>query len=80
MIVFGVFFEPDYFLLNNIEFLKRNNYDIIIAKFCGEIGDPLMNPFLDKITSIAENVFDKVEIYTNGGLRSSEWIKKFLSA
>ena len=66
------------FILNNIEFLKRNNYDLLIAKFCGEIGDPLMNPFLDKITSIAENVFDKVEIYTNGGLRSSEWIKKFL--
>lgn len=73
------------FLLNNSKYLNsiksspgNKKYDLVVAKFCGEIGDPLMNPFLDKITSIAENVFDKVEIYTNGGLRSSEWIKKFL--
>ena len=66
------------FILENLKFLKHNNYDRLIAKFCGEIGDPLMNPFLDTITSIAESVFDSVEIYTNGGLRSQKWIKNFL--
>ena len=66
------------FILENVKFLKQNNYDRLIAKFCGEIGDPLMNPSLDTITSLAESVFDSVEIYTNGGLRSQKWIKNFL--
>jgi len=66
------------FILNNVEFFKRNAYDRLIAKFCGEIGDPLMNPHLNELTSIAENVFDRVDIYTNGGLKSSKWIRNFL--
>lgn len=49
------------------------------AKFCGELGDPMMHPELESLISIAEKFFNRVEIYTNGGLRSHHWISKILS-
>ena len=66
-------------LLNNIEFFKNRNHEQIVAKFCGEVGDPMMHPQLDQLIGIASTVFDKVEIFTNGGLRNSKWIKKMLT-
>ena len=66
-------------LLNNIEFFKIRNHEQIVAKFCGEVGDPMMHPQLDQLIGIASTVFDKVEIFTNGGLRNSKWIKKMLT-
>tara|TARA_Y100000361_G_scaffold66820_1_gene58751 strand:- start:2257 stop:2952 length:696 start_codon:yes stop_codon:yes gene_type:complete len=67
-----------YMLLNNIEFFKKRKYEQVVAKFCGEVGDPMMHPQLDQLIGIASTVFDKVEIFTNGGLRNSNWIKKML--
>jgi MoaA/NifB/PqqE/SkfB family radical SAM enzyme len=63
---------------NFIYFHLKNQYIKLVAKFCGEIGDPLMNPDLSELASIAEDVFDSVEIYTNGGLRNPNWVKNFL--
>ncbi len=62
----------------NISWFRNHSYSKIQARFCGEIGDPLMNPELDRLTFIAENAFDSVEIFTNGGLRNPRWIKEFL--
>ncbi len=64
---------------NFIYFHLKNQYDKLIAKFCGEIGDPLLHPNIDQLISIAETVFDNVEIYTNGGIRGPKWIKKILT-
>ncbi len=66
-------------ILNNSKVFKKLKYKTLIAKFCGELGDPLMHPKLSDITGLAELVFDKVEIFTNGGLRNPSWIKKFLN-
>lgn len=65
-------------ILNNVKYLKHNLYDRIHAKFCGELGDPLLNPDVEELIFIADNVFNKVEIHTNGGLRSSTWIRNIL--
>ena len=67
------------FIFNNINFLKKHNYGHIVAKFCGEVGDPLMHPEIDSLIQLASNVFDKIEIFTNGGLRNSKWIKTVLN-
>ena len=69
----------EFLILNNIKFLKNSEYDKLFAKFCGEVGDPLLHPNIDQLISIAETVFDRVEIYTNGGVRNSKWIKNILS-
>ena len=66
-------------VLNNIDFFKNNQYDKLSAKFCGEIGDPLLHPNIVQLIGIAESVFDRVEIYTNGGLRNPKWIKNILT-
>ena len=69
----------DVFLWKNGKYLRdirlSNN---IVAKFCGELGDPLMHPEIDELVLLASNFFDRVEIYTNGGLRTPKWIKSFL--
>ena len=65
----------EFLILNNINFIKNNLYEIQIAKFCGEVGDPLLHPKIDQLIGIAESVFNRVEIYTNGGLRNTTWIK-----
>ena len=65
--------------INFIYFHLNNKYDRVVAKFCGEIGDPLLNPNIDQLIGIAETAFDAVEIYTNGGIRTSKWIKNILT-
>ena len=66
------------FILENISFLKKNDYGHTIAKFCGEVGDPLMHPEIEVLINLSSMVFDKIEIFTNGGLRYKKWIKKLL--
>jgi|TARA_Y100001951_G_scaffold42094_1_gene33329 MoaA/NifB/PqqE/SkfB family radical SAM enzyme len=65
-------------VLNNIDFFKNNQYHKLSAKFCGEIGDPLLHPNIEQLISIAEHVFDNIYIFTNGGIRNAKWIKKIL--
>lgn len=69
----------EFLILNNINFLKNNQYANQIAKFCGEVGDPLLHPKIEQLISMAECVFDEVEIYTNGGIRNPKWIKNILT-
>jgi len=69
----------EFLILNNINFLKNKQYTDQIAKFCGEVGDPLLHPKIEQLISMAECVFDKVEINTNGGIRNPKWIKNILT-
>ena len=69
----------EFLILHNIKFFKNNQHENLLAKFCGEIGDPLLHPNIEQLISIAETVFDNVEIYTNGGLRNPKWIKNILT-
>ena len=65
------------FVWNNYRFLKKDTRKII-AKFCGEVGDPMMHPKLLTMVEIASTTFDKIEIFTNGGLRSNKFIRDIL--
>ena len=75
--------EFESLILNNINFFKYHTldskYEFLTARFCGEIGDPLISPHLEDLIRIAETVFDKIDIFTNGGMRSPNWFKKILS-
>ena len=49
--------------------------NLTIAQFCGELGDPMMQP---QITKFVDRIFSKkgmnrLIINTNGGLRDPEW-------
>ena len=71
------------FFLNQREMYKQQvqhslKYTGLTAKFCGEIGDPLISPHIEKLIKLAKTVFDTIEIYTNGGSRTTNWIKKIL--
>ncbi len=66
------------FIFNNISFFKKHGYENLVAKFCGEIGDPMMHPQLERLIYLASTVFDRIEIFTNGGLRNPKWIKNIL--
>jgi len=69
----------DNFLWENVKYLKNIRLsDNIVAKFCGELGDPLLHPKIDQLVISASNFFDRVELYTNGGLKTPEWINSFL--
>jgi len=69
----------EFLILHNIKFFKNNQHENLLAKFCGEVGDPLLHPNIEQLIGIAETVFDNVEIYTNGGLRNPKWIKNILT-
>lgn len=70
----------DFFLWENGKYLRSmsSSYGETVAKFCGELGDPLMHPKIDELVSLSSRFFDRVEIFTNGGLRSPRWIKTVL--
>ena len=68
----------EYLILNNISYFKNHGYQHLDAKFCGEVGDPLVHPEIEELIYLASTVFDRVEIFTNGGLRNSRWIDKVL--
>jgi len=65
------------FVLDNYRFLKNDDREVV-AKFCGEVGDPMMHPKLSTIIKIASIGFNKIEIFTNGGLRNNKFIKDIL--
>ena len=47
--------------------------DFSYIKFCGEFGDPMMHPQIDKFIETALEFTPVVEISTNGGLRNHSW-------
>jgi MoaA/NifB/PqqE/SkfB family radical SAM enzyme len=48
---------------HNKEYFKNKT-----CYFCGEFGDPLMHPRIKDFAELANDVFQEVVIYTNGGL------------
>lgn len=66
------------FLLKEFENIKTLN-KISIAKFCGELGDPLLHPKIENIIFLASKIFDEVRIYTNGGCRKNTWFYKIMT-
>lgn len=62
----------------NLDVFKRTleespNINVSVIRFCGEFGDPMMHPEIDKFIETALIFADKVIISTNGGLRKPEW-------
>jgi len=47
--------------------------DFSYIKFCGEFGDPMMHPQIDKFIETALNFAPSVQISTNGALRDHTW-------
>jgi pyruvate-formate lyase-activating enzyme len=60
-------------VLNNLTFFKRTG-----AKFCGELGDPLMNPEIEKFINLNKYAFLHTTIHTNGGIRRFDWYQKMM--
>ena len=68
------------------DFVKIFPADVLVQleriNFCGNFGDPLMNNSLiemcEHVKNTAPNI--RLEIHTNGSLRSSEWWKKLYQA
>ena len=52
---------------------ESSGVNIRSIDFCGEFGDPMMHPEIDKFIETALTFTDKVQISTNGGLRNAEW-------
>ncbi len=50
--------------------------DIGYIQFCGEMGDPCMHPRVEEFIDTSFNYADRVNLLTNGGLRSPEWFAK----
>ncbi len=46
---------------------------ISAIQFCGEFGDPMMHPQVDKFIETALEFADRALINTNGGLRNADW-------
>ena len=46
---------------------------ISAIQFCGEFGDPMMHPQVDKFIETALEFTNRVLINTNGGLRNADW-------
>jgi hypothetical protein len=49
------------------------NVHIADIEFCGEFGDPMMHPQIDKFIETALEFAPSVRISTNGGLRTPDW-------
>lgn len=54
---------------SNTEYFKKAE-----CYFCGEFGDPMMHPKIKDFVETANNVFNGVTVFTNGGLNRSEFI------
>lgn len=46
------------------------------VQLCGNFGDPIASKYLDEIIDISKEHAKKIQIHTNGGLRSISWWKK----
>lgn len=60
-------------MIENSSIFKDGNSDI---KFCGEYGDPMMHPQIEKFIAKALQHTRHLHIATNGGLRQPAWYKK----
>ena len=60
-------------ILENIVFHLPNLYGI---QLCGNLGDPVASKHFDKVIDISKKYAKKIQIHTNGGLRSVSWWKK----
>jgi len=49
------------------------NIKLTDIEFCGEFGDPMMHPRVDKFIETALEYAPRVVISTNGGLRNHSW-------
>ncbi len=73
----GGFAPADLSLADVMRILPRENFQPARIKFCGNLGDPAMNP---ECLEIASHILDRniaVSIHTNGGLRSEKFWKAF---
>lgn len=62
-------YENFCFILGQIDQLDSQK----IIKFCGEFGDPMMHPDIEKFIDRALKTTDDLTINTNGGLRQPRW-------
>jgi hypothetical protein len=46
------------------------------VQLCGNLGDPVASKYFDEIIDISKKYSKKIQIHTNGGLRSTSWWKK----
>ncbi len=57
-------------IISNSDIIKHYNSYI---QFCGELGDPVMHPQIEKFIEVAFEYGGGVQVNTNGGLRSPDW-------
>lgn len=56
--------------------LEATKMDIHGVQFCGEFGDPMMHPDIEKFIDVGLEYAENVQINTNGGLRSADWYQR----
>lgn len=54
----------------------QNKLDYWELTLCGEFGDPMMHPEIEKFVDYGLTIFRRVHINTNGGLRQPSWYKR----
>lgn len=59
-------------IVSNSKVIREQNEYI---QFCGELGDPMMHPQVDKFIETAMHYGGGVHVNTNGGLRQPKWYK-----
>lgn len=57
---------------NVVNHLSDNVERVVL---CGELGDPMMHPDIEKIIDTVHNTGRFVQVHTNGGLRNSDFYK-----
>lgn len=60
-------------IIKNLTSSKK--YPVNQIQLCGEYGDPMMHPDIEKIIDITLAHAPSIKINTNGGLRNSQWYK-----
>ena len=68
-------FTPTHYPIEKFENTLNNlsSVDVDIITLCGEYGDPMMHPQIDKFIETALEFAPSVRISTNGGLRTPDW-------
>ena len=60
-------------------FTNHKEFKNQVVKFCGNFGDPLSHPEIEKFINLSNKIFDSVQINTNGSLRNARWFKRVFS-